>query len=55
MKYALPLILAATPALAHPGALHSHATVSDWLVLAGIFAALAAPAAVRAVVKAAKT
>ena len=50
MKHALPMILLASPALAHPGPLHSHANLTDWLVLAGIFAALVAPAAIRAVV-----
>jgi len=50
MKYALPLTLLATPALAHPGALHSHASVPVWLALAAIAAAAVVPPVYEAVV-----
>ena len=54
MKYALPIALLATPAIAHHGALHSHASLADWLGLAAVLAALAAPALIVATVKARK-
>jgi hypothetical protein len=52
MKYALPLILAAGPALAHPGAhLHPHA-VEGWVIGLGLLACgFAAGAMIRARVR----
>ena len=49
MKYALPLALLASPAIAHPGAhLHPH-SVEGWVVGLGLLAIVAASAiAIRA-------